>query len=74
MAKNDTVKICEIKRLLGKDYSDIEDMLKYFPFKIIKDPNSERPMIQMTFDKKKISIFFSLLFKSSFSLFFIFEI
>ena len=53
LAKNDTVKICEIKRLLGKDYSDIEDMLKYFPFKIIKDPNSERPMIQMTFDKKK---------------------
>ena len=53
LAKNDTVKICEIKRLLGKDYSDIKDMLKNFHFKIIKDPNSERPMIQMTFDKKK---------------------
>ena len=53
LPKNNTVKICEIKRLLGKNYSEIEKTLKYFPYKIIKDEETNTPMIQMTFDNNK---------------------
>jgi len=50
LPKNKTMKLYEIKRLIGKKYAEIEDLLDYFPFKIIKEPNGDRPMIQMSFD------------------------
>ena len=52
LSKNESVKIYEIKRLLGKKYDQIQHLLKYFPYKIIKEENGDRPMIEMTFGKK----------------------
>ena len=50
LSKKDTVKIYEIKRLIGKRYDQIQDIIKYFPYKIIKEKNGDRPMIKMDFD------------------------
>ena len=52
LPQNDSVKIYEIKRLLGKRYDQIQDIIKYLPYKIIKEENGTRPMIEMTFGKK----------------------
>ena len=51
-SKDNTLKIFEIKRILGKEYNSIKNMLNYFPYKIIKEENSNRPMIEMNFGKK----------------------
>ena len=48
LSKKDSVKIYEIKRLIGKTYDQIEELLDYFPFAIINDNNY--PKIKMTFD------------------------
>ena len=53
LPKNDSVKIYEIKRLLGKRYDQIQNILKYLPYKIIQEENGNRPMIEMKFGKKK---------------------
>ena len=49
LPKDNSVKIYEIKRLLGKKYNQIKDILDYFPFKIIEEENGDKPMIEMTF-------------------------
>ena len=49
LSKKDSVKIYEIKRLIGKTYDDIVELLDYFPFTIIKDDNNN-PKIKITFD------------------------
>ena len=49
LSKKDSVKIYEIKRLIGKTYDQIEELLEYFPFTIIKDIHNN-PKIKMTFD------------------------
>ena len=49
LSKKDSVKIYEIKRLIGKKYSEIENLLDYFPFKI-EQGNNNNPIITMTFD------------------------
>ena len=48
-----SVKIYEIKRLIGKSYDQIKDIISYFPFKIIKEKNGNNPMIQMTFENNQ---------------------
>ena len=57
LSKNESVKIYEIKRLLGKTYNQIQHLLKYFPYKIIKEENGDKPMIEMTFGKKKVKYY-----------------
>ena len=54
LSKKDSVKIYEIKRLIGKRYNEIEDILQYFPFKVIKEENGNRPLIQIKFDNGQI--------------------
>ena len=49
LPKTNKVKIYEIKRLLGRKYSEIKNMLNYFPFKIIEENNNNRPKIQINF-------------------------
>ena len=51
--KKNSVKIFEIKRLIGKNYNEILDLLDYFPFKIEKEENGEGPVIVMTFDNEE---------------------
>ena len=53
LPKKNSVKIYEIKRILGKNYNEISDLLNYFPFKIEKEKNGEGPVIVMTFDNKE---------------------
>ena len=50
LSKKNSVKIYEIKRLIGKRYNEIEDLIKYFAFTIIEDDNGERPLIKITFE------------------------
>ena len=57
LSKNESVKIYEIKRLLGKRYDQIQHIINYFPYKIIKEENGDRPMIEMTFGKKKVKYY-----------------
>ena len=58
LPKNDSVKIYEIKRLLGKRYDQIEHIINYLPYKIIKEKNGNRPMIEMKFAKNKIITYY----------------
>ena len=58
LPKNDSVKIYEIKRLLGKRYDQIVHIINYLPYKIIKEENGNRPMIEMKFGKNKIAKYY----------------
>ena len=49
LSKKDSTKIYEIKRLIGKSYDQIEELLDYFPFTVIEDEYNN-PKIKMTFD------------------------
>ncbi len=55
LPKKDSVKIYEIKRLIGKKYDEIKDLLEYFAFKIVKQNDGESPLIKMTFDNGESS-------------------
>ena len=57
VAKDNTVKIFEIKRILGRDYDSIINMLDYFPYKIVKDENLNKPMIEMKFGEKCVKYY-----------------
>lgn len=50
LSKKDSVKIYEIKRLIGKKYTDIEKILNYFPFKVEQKDLEDKPIIKMSFD------------------------
>ena len=50
--KEDTIKIYEIKRLIGKKYSEVEDIINYFSYKVIKGKDDEI-LINMEFNNKK---------------------
>ena len=53
ISKKNSVKVYEIKRLIGKKYSEIEDILKYFSFKVIEDENEDKPLINITYDNNE---------------------
>ena len=44
------LKIYEIKRIIGKKYDEIKDLINYFPFKIEKEENGDYPIIKISFD------------------------
>ena len=50
ITRNPTNTLYNIKRLVGRKFGDkeIQDYLQSFPFKVIKDPKSDRPLIQIT--------------------------
>ena len=55
--KEDSVKVYEIKRIIGKKYNQIKDLLKYFTFKIEEDNNGE-PIIRINQNKTTSQILF----------------
>ena len=58
LSHKNSVTIYEIKRLLGKSYDEIKDIINYFPFKIIKDEDKNKPVIKMTFnDNNSIELY-----------------
>ena len=50
VCKDPKRKIYQIKRLIGKDYDEIKDLIKTFQFEIIKEESGERPLIKITYD------------------------
>ena len=42
-----------INRLIGRKYEDkeVQEQMKFWPFKIIKDEESSKPKIQVTYKK-----------------------
>ena len=63
-AKNSMVRYPEttiygVKRLIGRQFNDkeVQNDMKYWPFKVIKDPNSNKPKIEVEFQDKKQTFF-----------------
>ena len=50
LSKKNCVKIYEIKRLIGKKYSEIEKIKSFFAFNIVKKKDEDQPIIKVTFD------------------------
>ena len=55
LPKKNTVKIYEIKRLIGKKYDEIKNIINYFSFKVEK--KDEYPIIKITFDNGETEIY-----------------
>ena len=55
ISKKNCVKIYEIKRLIGKKYSEIENIKNYFAFTVVKHKDKDQPMIKITFENGEIS-------------------
>ena len=53
ISKFNSVKIYEVKRLIGKKYTEIEDILENFSFNVIKDENQDKPLIKITFNNNE---------------------
>ena len=49
ISKKNCVKIYEIKRLIGKKYSEIESIIKDFAFTVVKE-DKDQPIIEITFE------------------------
>ena len=58
LSKKNTVKIYEIKRLIGKKYDEIKDLIDYFSFQIEKEKNTENILIKITLDNGEILEFY----------------
>ena len=50
LSKKKSVKIYEIKRLLGKKYSEIGQLKEHFPFTIEKEEDGDNPIIKIEFE------------------------
>lgn len=54
LSKKKFVKIYEIKRLIGKKYSEIQELKKHFPYTIEKDKDGDNPIIKIEFEDGEI--------------------
>jgi len=54
LSEKNTVKIYEIKRLIGKTYDEIKDLKNYFSFTIEKEKNGNNPIIKIEFGNGEI--------------------
>ena len=59
MHRNASNTLFSIKRLIGRKFedNDIQNMIKYYPFKIIKDEHSERIKIEININNEKKQFF-----------------
>ena len=55
IAQNPTNTVFDIMRLVGRKYEDkeVQENIKSWPFKVIKDPKSDRPKICITYKKQE---------------------
>ena len=51
--------IFNAKRLIGRKYEEreVQENIRFWPFKIVKDPKSDRPKVQITYQKKEKKLF-----------------
>ena len=55
ITRNPTNTVFDAKRLIGRKYEDreVQDDMKLWPFKIVEDPQSDRPQVQITYQKQE---------------------
>ena len=55
ITRNPTNTLFSVKRLIGRKYEDreVQDDMKLWPFKVVKDEKSDRPLVQITYQKEE---------------------
>ena len=59
ITKNPVNTIFDAKRLIGRKYDDhlVQEDIRLWPFKVVKEENGERPQIQVTYQKQAKKFF-----------------
>ena len=59
ITRNPTNTVFDAKRLIGRKYEDreVQEDINLWPFKVVKDPKSDRPQIQITYQKQEKKFF-----------------
>ena len=59
ITRNPTNTVFDAKRLIGRKYEEreVQEDMKLWPFKIVKDPKSDRPQVQITYQKQEKKFF-----------------
>ena len=59
VTRNPTNTVFDAKRLIGRKFEEreVQEDIKLWPFKVVKDPNSDRPQIQITYQGQEKKFF-----------------
>jgi len=59
ITRNPTNTVFDAKRLIGRKYEDreVQDDMKLWPFKVVKDPKSDRPQVCIKYQKQEKKFF-----------------